>query len=98
MSVKVGILSFAHMHSHAYASAVKALPGAELVGIADHDGDRGRSAGAMYDAPVFDSYEALLAADIDAVVIGSENIRHAELTRMAADAGRHVLCEKPLAT
>ncbi len=98
MSVKIGMMSFAHMHAHAYAAAIKELGGAELVGIADHDADRARAAGEQYGAPVFDSYEELLSAEIDAVVIGSENIRHAELTRMAAEAGRHVLCEKPLAT
>jgi predicted dehydrogenase len=91
-------MSFAHMHAHAYAAAVKGLPGVDLVGIADHDSELAKSAGELYGAPVYDSYEALLAADIDAVVIGSENIRHKELTRMAAQAGRHVLCEKPLAT
>ena len=98
MSVKIGMMSFAHMHAHAYAAAIKELDGAELVGIADHDTDRARAVGEHYGAPVFASYGELLASDIDAVVIGSENIRHAELARMAAEAGRHVLCEKPLAT
>jgi predicted dehydrogenase len=98
MSVKLGMMSFAHLHAHAYASAIKNSLNAELVGIADHDPERARQAAAQYGTRAFDSYEALLAADIDAVVIASENIRHVELTRMAAAAGRHVLCEKPLAT
>jgi predicted dehydrogenase len=98
MSVKLGMMSFAHMHAHAYAAAIKASPNATLAGIADHDAVRARQAGAQYGAPVFESYDALLAANIDAVVIASENIRHMELTRKAAAAGRHVLCEKPLAT
>ncbi len=53
----------------------------------------------QFGTQAFESYEALLAApDLDAVVIGSENVRHRELTEMAASAGKHVLCEKPLAT
>lgn len=98
MSIKIGILSFAHMHAHSYAHAINALPDAHLVGVADHDADRARDCAAQYGTTAFGSYEALVAADIDAVVIGSENARHRELTELAAAAGRHVLCEKPIAT
>jgi predicted dehydrogenase len=52
-----------------------------------------------YETQAFANYEALLSTpDLDAVVICSENVRHRELTEMAAAAGKHVLCEKPLAT
>ncbi len=98
MPVKLGIMSFAHLHAHSYASAIRTLPDAELVGIADHDVDRAQEAARQYETRAFPSYEALLAAELDAVVIASENVRHRELVEMAATAGRHVLCEKPLAT
>jgi predicted dehydrogenase len=48
--------------------------------------------------PWFDSYEALLAAGPEAVVVCSENVRHRAQVELAAAAGAHVLCEKPLAT
>jgi predicted dehydrogenase len=98
MSVKIGIMSFAHMHAHAYAAAINEIEGAELAGVADHDPERAAQAGKQHSAQVFDSYEALLDSGLDAVVIGSENIHHRKLTEMAAGAGLQVLCEKPLAT
>ena len=46
--------------------------------------------------PYYADYNELLAQELDAVVICSENARHAEITKRAAAAGKHVLCEKPL--
>ncbi len=95
---RIGILSFAHVHASAYASCLSRLPGVELVGIADEDKGRGKEAANQYDTAFFSSYEALLAADLDGVIITSENVKHLPLTRLAAQAGVHVLCEKPIAT
>lgn len=98
MSVKIGMMSFAHMHSSSYAACINQIPEAEMVGIADHDPERGRKMAETFGTRYFPNYRALLEADIDAVVIGSENIRHRELATMAAAAGKHILCEKPIAT
>jgi len=98
MPVRIGMMSFAHGHAYSYAAAVLDTPGAELVGVADHDAGRAAAAAERYGVRCFDSYRELLSADLDAVVIASENVRHRELTEEAAAAGRHVLCEKPLAT
>ncbi len=97
--VRIGILSFAHMHAASYAQSIVMRPDTHLVGVADHDPERTQRMAQQLGVQAFESYEALLAApDLDAVVIGSENVRHRELTEMAASAGKHVLCEKPLAT
>ena len=97
--VRIGILSFAHMHAASYAQSIVTRPDTHLVGIADHDPARAQQMAAQFGTQAFASYEALLAApDLDAVVIGSENIRHRQLCEMAASAGKHVLCEKPIAT
>lgn len=45
MAVKIGIMSFAHMHSFSYASAINRNPNAILVGVADHDAARGKEMG-----------------------------------------------------
>jgi len=98
MGVKIGIMSMAHMHAYSYADAVRSMPNAELAGIADHDTDRAIETATTFETTAFARYADLLRTDIDAVIIGSENVRHRELCEMAADAGKHVLCEKPLAT
>lgn len=98
MSVKIGIMSMAHMHAYSYAAAINAIEDATLVGIADHDPDRAEQAAQQFDTTAYPDYEALLNAGVDAVVIGSENVKHRPLCEMAAKAGKHVLCEKPLAT
>lgn len=98
MTIKIGILSTAHMHAYSYAAAINQLPNAELVGIADHESDRAQKAAIAHNTRFFGNYEELLSTELDAVVIGSENVRHKDLTILAAQAGRHILCEKPLAT
>jgi len=98
MAVKIGIMSFAHMHAWGYTSYVNEIPEALLVGIADDNSDRGREMADRFETNYFASYDALLEQDIDAVIIAAENARHKELTLMAAAAGKHVLCEKPIAT
>jgi UDP-N-acetylglucosamine 3-dehydrogenase len=98
MSVRIGIMSVAHMHAHAYASAINEIPEAELVGIADHDAARTADAAKQHNTRAFAGYEELLGAGLNAVVVASENVHHRRLTEMAANAGLHVLCEKPLAT
>jgi predicted dehydrogenase len=96
--MRIGILSFAHLHAEAYIQNLRAIPGVEMIGIADEDRARGEHFAHYFDAPLYESYEALLADRPDAVVICSENARHRPLVELAASAGVHVLCEKPLAT
>ncbi|HEX9116357.1 MAG TPA: Gfo/Idh/MocA family oxidoreductase [Anaerolineae bacterium] len=70
-----------------------------LTAVASRDGERGRAYAAKWQIPQsFGSYESLLAdPDIDVVYISLPNRLHAEWTVKAAQAGKHVLCEKPLA-
>ncbi|PLS76631.1 MAG: gfo/Idh/MocA family oxidoreductase [Actinobacteria bacterium] len=74
-------------------------PKANLVAVSS----RSQAGGAGYDhfgaARAYGTYEALLADDeVEAVYIPLPNSLHAEWTVRAAEAGKHVLCEKPLAT
>ena len=96
--MKLGIMSFAHLHAEAYVHNIQAIPEVELIGIADDDSDRGRAFADQYQLPFHASYQALLDAKPDGVLVCSENSRHRSLVEMAAAGGVHVLCEKPLAT
>lgn len=96
--MRLAIMSFAHIHAESYIENLRRLPGVEFIGFADDDPARGDHFAHQYGATLFRSYEELLAARPDGVIICSENSYHKRLTLMAAEAGVHVLCEKPLAT
>jgi predicted dehydrogenase len=96
--MRAAIMSFAHLHAVSYVHHLRQMPDVEFIGFADDNMDRGRQFAEQFGIHLFDSYEALLAEKPDAVVICSENVYHRPLTVMAAEAGAHVLCEKPLMT
>ncbi|GAB6928675.1 Gfo/Idh/MocA family oxidoreductase [Paenibacillus sp. JCM 10914] len=94
--IKVGFISFAHMHAASYLKVMLDREDVEVVGIADEDAERVRPFSVDRGIPYYADYHALLSEPLDAVVICSENARHAEITKRAAQAGKHILCEKPL--
>lgn len=104
--LRVGIMSFAHVHAASYAALLRDDPTVTLVcadpdsaaDVAAGDGTRGRPFAEQLGVDYVDSYEELFAAGVDAVLVCSENTRHRELVELAAHHGAHVLCEKPLAT
>jgi predicted dehydrogenase len=93
--MRVGILGVAHLHVDAYIGNLRAA-GAHVVGVHDRDALRARTWGARYGVAVHEDVDRLLAADVDAVVVCSETVHHADLVEKAAAAGCAVLCEKPL--
>ena len=92
-----GVLGTAHIARTAF---IPALDGTDhdVVAVASRDGDRAASAASDHGIPrSYGSYEALLEDEaLDAVYNPLPNAFHAEWTKRAADAGLHVLCEKPL--
>lgn len=95
--IRVGILSFAHYHANFWAEAFRDDADADLVGIFDDDGARGRDAANRFGIEFFERLDELLSR-VDAVAITSETARHRALIERAAAAGKHILCEKPIAT
>lgn len=95
--MRFGILSTAGIGTEHVVPAIQSSEH-ETAAIASRDGDRAASVAADLDIDrSYGSYEALLADEsLDAVYNPLPNALHAEWTRKAADAGLHVLCEKPL--
>jgi UDP-N-acetylglucosamine 3-dehydrogenase len=94
--MRLGIMSFAHLHAEAYVSKLRNAPGVEFVGFSDTDAEQGKHFAEVFNARWFPTHEALLQEGLDGVIICSENANHRELVEMAAQAGVHVLCEKPI--
>jgi 1,5-anhydro-D-fructose reductase (1,5-anhydro-D-mannitol-forming) len=97
--IRIGLLSFWHLHGKDYAAAAQNNPSTEIVAVWDDDEARGaaqaESLGADYHS---DLGELLARDDIDAVVVTSETSRHREVITAAARAGKHIFTEKVIAS
>jgi len=98
-SVRWGILSVSNHYTLRVHHQLAGSDVTEVTGIASRDAERAKQAARELGlARSYGSYEALLAdPGIDAVYIPLPNHLHAEWVKKAADAGKHVLCEKPFA-
>lgn len=96
--IKIGMLSFAHGHAKGYFQALIKRNDVEIVGISDDNRGRVSEIVEKHSIMYFKDYHDLLKTDADLIIINSENVRHAEHTIAAAEAGKHVMCEKPLGT
>ena len=94
-----GILGAAKIARTALAPAIRAADGAALVALATRDAARAAPCVAMQpDLRVHGDYAALLAdPGVDAVYIPLPNDLHVDWSIRALAAGKHVLCEKPMA-
>jgi D-xylose 1-dehydrogenase (NADP+, D-xylono-1,5-lactone-forming) len=94
-----GLLSTARIN-RAIIPPIQASDRHELAAVASRDRDRGEAYAREWAIPrVHDSYETLIDdPDIDAIYNPLPNALHAAWTIRAVRAGKHVLCEKPLAT
>jgi len=93
-----GVLGAARINQHVLEGAALA-EGASVIAIAARHRDRAQAQADQFGiATVHGSYEELLAdPDIEAVYIPLANSLHVEWSVRALEAGKHVLCEKPLA-
>ena len=95
--VKLGILSTAHINRLVIPPAHES-PKVDLVAVASREQGRAEEYARHWQIPrAYGSYDALLADDeIEAVYISLPNTLHCEWSTRALEAGKHVLCEKPM--
>lgn len=97
--LRFGILSTAKIGRDLVVPAIQDAENCVVTAIASRDIAKARAMADRFGAPhAFGSYEEMLASDlIDAVYIPLPTSQHVEWSIKAADAGKHVLCEKPIA-
>ncbi|MEP9389317.1 Gfo/Idh/MocA family oxidoreductase [Mesorhizobium sp. KR9-304] len=97
MTVRWGLIGASTIARQFMIGAVRA-EGGEVAAVMSSSADRAASYAKENGIPAaFSTLDAILGADIDAVYISTTNELHLEQSLAAAKAGKHVLCEKPLA-
>lgn len=98
--LSIGMLGAARIGYFGLIKPASEIPGVSVAAIAARDPARARAYASKHNIPrVHDSYEALLAdPDIDAIYNPLPNALHCQWSINALNAGKHVLCEKPIAS
>ncbi len=90
----IGVGNIAGIH----AAAIRGTPDAELVAVATRNPERGKASVAEHGGTCYSDYrEVLKQPDVDVIALCTPHDLHAPMTIEAAAAGKHVLCEKPMA-
>jgi predicted dehydrogenase len=94
--VRWGILATGRI-ARSFADNLREVPGAEIAAVGSRSLESAEAFAKTYAARAHASYEDLVAdPDVDVVYIATPHSFHLDNARMAFDAGKHVLCERPL--
>jgi predicted dehydrogenase len=97
--IKVGVIGCGSIAKHRHLPEYANNKEVEIVAVCDIVEDRVHEFAKEYSAKAYTSYEELLTnSEIDAVSVCTPNYLHAPISIAALQAGKHVLCEKPMAT
>lgn len=95
--IRIGVVSFEHMHALSYTKALCKIEGVQLVGIADTDEFRGTKMAYSFKTKYFSNYKELLDSSLDGVIICTNNNMHCEVSVEALKRKINILVEKPFA-
>jgi len=96
--IRIGMISYWHVHAEDYTKQVLENPGCEIAAIWDELPERGREKAEKYGVPFFASLDDMLArGGIDAVVVDAPTNIHRDVMVKAAQAGKHIFTEKVVA-
>ncbi|HEX6129779.1 MAG TPA: Gfo/Idh/MocA family oxidoreductase [Candidatus Limnocylindria bacterium] len=99
MSLRVGIVGTGNIFARGYLPALLETDAIEVAAVCDIDAARARDAAKSLGSPRIEAAhrELVAADDLEAVLVLTPTHTHAEISIAALDAGKHVLCEKPMA-
>lgn len=93
-----GVVGLGRFTEHTFLPAIKSVRKSSVVSLCSRDYERAKELAIKFGVPnYFNDYEEFLKSDIDVVYVASANAFHYEQVIKAANAGKHILCEKPLA-
>jgi len=96
--IKVGVIGCGKIAQVRHIPEYMANKDAQLYGLFDNNYERASLLAEQYGAKAYETMEDLLAdPEIDAVSVCVPNFLHADISIKALEAGKHVLCEKPMA-
>ena len=96
--LRVGIIGaggIAGLHAEAYSQMPDTVT---VTAVSDINAQAAEALSGKLGAKAYEDYHAMLATDVDAVDICLPHHLHADAAVAAAQAGKHILCEKPLCT
>jgi UDP-N-acetylglucosamine 3-dehydrogenase len=97
--IKVGVIGCGSIAKHRHLPEYTRNEQVKIVAVCDIVEERVNEFAVLYKAKAYTNFEELLAdSDLDAVSVCTPNYLHAPISIAALNAGKHVLCEKPMAT
>jgi len=98
MPVRYGVVGVGAIAQRRHIPECVANPDSTLVALADANKERVEAIATQYGAKAYTDWQEMTKSpEIDAVVVAGPNALHAAMTIAALQAGKHVLCEKPMA-
>lgn len=97
--VRLGLIGIGEVMQLRHVPSLEAERRVSVVALADIDADRARRTARRFNADWTQDWSQLVSRnDVDAVLIATPHHLHADVAVAAAEAGKHVLCEKPMAS
>lgn len=98
MKYGVGVIGGGSIARHRHLPEFSDNPQSFIAAVCDKDGSRAQELGNAYGAKAYTDYKELISdRNVNVVVVCATNTTHAQMTIEALRAGKHVLCEKPMA-
>lgn len=96
--IKIGIIGCGKIAQVRHIPEYAENPNCQLVGFYNRTFSEAEKCAKEYGGKAYETMEELLASDVDALSVCVPNFLHASATLAALEAGKHVLCEKPMAS